>query len=1149
MVDKKVSLRVLYTINSSPQYILARSHARVPVDFIPCLEENDDSTCPDASKCTPLYASVSLKMCLDTICRSSPELTQDSNRDFSLYVLDPLESNSAPAPVNISNSSSDSSYSVNNNSSNAEQPRGVAVGLGFMSWALTADDADAATVVGTLVKQANGQQALEVIFALRETMAMKRPVWTMQPQPSSSSTQENAASVNECRRDVKPSVYQASIFFTHAGNQMQTRSSAIDTTRETLASIQMRTKAKIKPPKPIRQSTIPITESDKFLNAGTYIGPLKKKGRPKTIGSDTKLNSLQNSAVASSSGSGASSHPNDVIVIDGSDSEGTPPTPTQTAVDFFQSSKGKGSAVDRASLPIYTTKPLVANTLGASEIKQSDVQVKQEPQEIPNILDVLAYLTATSSESTAQNAAILAALNTIDSSNGQGKQPEGNRPNPQLISALKQLFSIYASSATQSPNSEHSNAQMTKPHRPSGSHLQEDTVVVRDKENVNPVAHQKRSEDGKAKHSDISLGSSSSPGPSRMTIHNTHPERHPHSLGRSSRSNENMSQRMPVEKIGRKRTLSDFMDEKEKGKNKGKERERVEKRDGRRHSGSQHNTKVAPVVDSLRHYPRVLASNQPRAEQPANYYRVPLESMTSPPRGRPELDLTKYDANRTGEESSKVAKSRTPSPRPPRVSASSPVRGIQNENRRKYVVPEWARTSTSTQPRLSEDAQRALQEAEEKKKLERAAARKRLPSVQAKLKAKNFSGKGQVKDSETKPFAPPPVPVAPKIDLSRGPIIASSDRPVFPTASVQFPFVSSTRSSSPPPQSNFAPKTPKTPIRERRNITTTPAREDESLFTPMGSGSLFGSARSLRTPLAPSILTSPLGNRKKAKISPMRSTLTGKGFKPISLTIANSSSDLKDTEIDKSSKKMNRELEDALDDLECPPSSLPIASSDPDVDSSYQSVPVENLDLEVPDGEVHVPVKQHWAGLPPSSPPAPSSPMLLTEEDGQTDDEMDDLPIATSDSELDTDMNDCDTDTPSPAVASPYDDNTPADSNNDMSFFPLPDETSAESAHISSSDLFEQFTNLNDHSDTLHGMGNIHLDPEMEALFQNGLENIDFSEFWATFTPLIAENTQSTQDSHVDAFIGQTESSTSFDEVNHAKLADEMQTLLSGCLM
>lgn len=166
-VERQTTLRVLYTINSSPQYILARSHTRVQISLVLCNDDSKTESSSNASEgSSSLYANVSLKTCLDTICRSSPELTHDSSRDFSLYVLDPLESNSAPAPVHINNVTGESSS--NGCGAAAEQPRGVAVGLGLMSWALSADDSDGMTVVGTLIKQSNGQEALEVIFALRE---------------------------------------------------------------------------------------------------------------------------------------------------------------------------------------------------------------------------------------------------------------------------------------------------------------------------------------------------------------------------------------------------------------------------------------------------------------------------------------------------------------------------------------------------------------------------------------------------------------------------------------------------------------------------------------------------------------------------------------------------------------------------------------------------------------------------------------------------------------------------------------------------------------------------------------------------------------------------------------------------------------------
>jgi hypothetical protein len=156
---QKSTVRVLYTINSSPQYVLARSHVKVPVSII------DD-----------LHASTPLKECLKTIRRSrflfkkfsstfaiclmyndSPELLQDSTRDFSVYVLDPLESLASPSPLNDPECSA----------SGKSMPRGVAVSLGLMSWALSADENENVAVTGTLTKSSAVQQ-LEVVFLLRE---------------------------------------------------------------------------------------------------------------------------------------------------------------------------------------------------------------------------------------------------------------------------------------------------------------------------------------------------------------------------------------------------------------------------------------------------------------------------------------------------------------------------------------------------------------------------------------------------------------------------------------------------------------------------------------------------------------------------------------------------------------------------------------------------------------------------------------------------------------------------------------------------------------------------------------------------------------------------------------------------------------------
>lgn len=149
---------MLYTINSSPQYILAKTHEPVPVTHHP--SPNDRGTEGTHAR----YAKAPLKACLTAICNSrcaafsqppmdlttcffSPELLHDISRDFSLYVLDPLEVSPAPC------------------SNSGPSPPGVAVALGLMSWALQSKDSGNVYVTGTVLP---GSVALEVVFALRE---------------------------------------------------------------------------------------------------------------------------------------------------------------------------------------------------------------------------------------------------------------------------------------------------------------------------------------------------------------------------------------------------------------------------------------------------------------------------------------------------------------------------------------------------------------------------------------------------------------------------------------------------------------------------------------------------------------------------------------------------------------------------------------------------------------------------------------------------------------------------------------------------------------------------------------------------------------------------------------------------------------------
>lgn len=142
---RSLPLRILYAVNSSPQYILAKSPGACSVDII--------YTDPHS----PTFGSALLKDCLLAIRRGSPDIF-DGSRDFTVYALDPLEKHSAPAAVQISASGSQSNHA------SSDLP-GVAVGLGLMSWALSAED-EPVKVVGTL--KTGVQESLEVVFALRE---------------------------------------------------------------------------------------------------------------------------------------------------------------------------------------------------------------------------------------------------------------------------------------------------------------------------------------------------------------------------------------------------------------------------------------------------------------------------------------------------------------------------------------------------------------------------------------------------------------------------------------------------------------------------------------------------------------------------------------------------------------------------------------------------------------------------------------------------------------------------------------------------------------------------------------------------------------------------------------------------------------------
>ncbi len=98
-------------------------------------------------------------------------------------------------------------------------------------------------------------------------------------------------------------------------------------------------------------------------------------------------------------------------------------------------------------------------------------------------------LLASMSNASAQNAALIATLGTIDSSTSGQQIAEDQEPNPLLINALKQLLSSCVKQTSQNANQPHG----SHPSRESTvTTNQDEDVIILDKENVDPLAFRRR---------------------------------------------------------------------------------------------------------------------------------------------------------------------------------------------------------------------------------------------------------------------------------------------------------------------------------------------------------------------------------------------------------------------------------------------------------------------------------------------------------------------------------------------------------------------------------------------------------------------------------------------------------------------------------
>ncbi|KAG6920026.1 hypothetical protein DXG01_010094 [Tephrocybe rancida] len=1156
METRKLPLRILYTVSGS-QYILARSSSLVPVVVIPPLHTGShydhhvvNIEQPEATASTskveprPEFGTAPLKTCLDAICTSSPELVQDKRRDFSVYVLDPLESNSAPARVNIPNAQA-SDPTLNP----PDQSRGLAVGLGLMSWALMPDEKDSAPVTGTVIKLPTGQEALEVIFALKETVAMEKAslpaalrTWGLPPEPISKASRANvslrpkASASSATQNHSNYSTHFPILNSSEASSSTSTPSpsypgqiTADVTTLATIASIQMRSQHKrAKANKAKKPPKTPFinpqnSEADRLLLTH-YVGPEKKKaGRPpNAAASGSRSNKTAARAVPEASVS-TFVHPRDPPV------KARPPESADSTINRATHPTNSKSGEAKASTTASQEPP--SNPFSSAPL----IRAPRDP-EPQSLLNILAFLSASSSspDPNTQNTALLAALSAIDSSSQTDESSAGdNPPGPLLVNALRELISAVAQRPPlPTPVAHNSQPPVSSNNR---NHSHDDDIVLLDKENVNPIVFRRPSE---------RIGKSldaATPAPASTLVAapaSGQPNAEapaPVARGLTARTNTNVNT-APVAPaptpisldngVRRKRTLSDFMDEREASREKGKttEREWVERRDAHRYA---HSSPKRNELSAIRHYPR-LASDivQPPRRASSSYYRTGMEPWSSPPRPSGEN-------HRPDENSPQRPITIEDSPGPSKVSASSPARPAASKSRRPYVVPAWARTSTSTQPRLSEEAIRAL-EAEEKKKEEMKAARKRgaLRAEKEKKKkrvAKTPSPLRQQATSRPKPTlaqCPPPVTVA-------------GDYPVFAiTSAIQeriAAFSTTPAPSEPTSPRASAPALPCTPPRKGHSDLFSPA-EDGSLFTPM-PGQGFSNSK---TPTG-------FGSVGRVRKTPLQKTPKVTAVDGNDASGEESDDDFEDA--------LNRELDSALDELDLPSSSLPTVSSDVEMENEESALDPPSLDEDgagsenSEDTDMEIPKRQHWVGLPPSSPPPPTSPMLMPQDD-ESDDTM--LPAVTSD--VDPCLTDSDiysdsfyTNEPSTCTDEELAEYLDSDF---ASIFAAPVEqppTFGSDSAQASMDLFDQFTNHNAQSDGPEM--NPVSDPNFDIL-QNGLTDFDLTEFWETFKPLLQDQNGGGADDQ-NTTSSQTIESQAFDPMtlDHVKLAEDVQALFSGCVM
>ena len=496
------------------------------------------------------------------------------------------------------------------------------------------------------------------------------------------------------------------------------------------------------------------------------------------------------------------------------------------------------------------------------------------------------------------NTALLTALSTL------GSAPPGLEPSPMLLDTLRDLL------AAQSHNQQPAHAL-----QPVSRNNQDDEIVILEKEHVDPTAFRRRLERDDSSKSATTTGDESEATP-----------QHPRRARIPSGGKENTHS----SSLNRKRRLSDFMAEQE---NDNMRRKHTHSRSGsRRTSDTVEVPQPAVPLDYLRTTRSDCDSSIPFSSPASSSL---LRHKTSPCRP------TFHSASDSFAKQPPVAR--------------APVRPVKH-----FVIPEWARTSTITQPRLSKETEERLALLEQEKKQKRAARRTQKSGTQR----QGVGGKTELSSerhisgqSVDKPVKERSIP-CPQSALSLSLPVFASDVSISPR-------------HSPSSSLSEEPLVPSTPPRKTAVLRATPRKVASDGASPLFSPTPKSLWRSPgKTPLFSPHPRTPSRKGKKPIFSPLHLRTPSTKISPLGLKQSSSfewtSKSAKQSVDCEEEDLLGKELDEALQGLEVP---------------GVKQQPTDDFETGVYN------MVEPLSPLPPSSPPPPTSPLLLP----STDDAMEEF--------------------------------------------------------------------------------------------------------------------------------------------------------------